>query len=94
MSDELRSRLFAVLYFSERSSRSSALRYGLPSCISFKTTWGAGGCLGGSEKLPQSYNPRRPPRSVHLKIKMAVLTVRRAISQRSHEKIGDCEQSS
>ena len=32
------SRLFTVLYFSVRSSRSSALRYGLPSCISVKTT--------------------------------------------------------
>ena len=31
-------RLFTVLYFSVRSSRSSALRYGLPSCISVKTT--------------------------------------------------------
>ena len=28
----LRARLFTVLYFSVRSSRSSALRYGLPSC--------------------------------------------------------------
>ena len=27
-------RLFTVLYFSVRSSRSSALRYGLPSCVS------------------------------------------------------------
>ena len=31
-------RLFTVLYFSVRSSRSSALRYGLPSCMSVKTT--------------------------------------------------------
>ena len=31
-------RLFTVLYFSLRSSRSSALRYGLPSCMSVKTT--------------------------------------------------------
>ena len=30
-------RLFAVLYFSVRSSRSSALHYGLPSCMSVKT---------------------------------------------------------
>ena len=29
---------------------------------------------------------------VHVKIKIAV-TVRRGISKRSHEKIGDCEQS-
>ena len=34
--------LFTVLYFSVRSSRSSALRYGLPSCMSVKTTSGAG----------------------------------------------------
>ena len=60
-------RLFTVLYFPVRSSRSSALRYGLPSCISVKTT-------------------------VHLKIKIAV-TERRGLSKRSHEKIGDCEQS-
>ena len=60
-------RLFTVLYFPVRSSRSSALRYGLPSCISVKTT-------------------------VHLKIKIAV-TERRDLSKRSHEKIGDCEQS-
>ena len=32
-----------------------------------------------------------PDASVHLKIKIAV-TVRRSISKRSHEKIGDCEQ--
>ena len=31
-------RLFTVLYFFVRSSRSSALRYGLPSCMSVKTT--------------------------------------------------------
>ena len=31
-------RLFTVLYFSVRSSRSSALRYGLPSWMSVKTT--------------------------------------------------------
>ena len=91
MSDQLRSRLFAVLYFSERSSRSSALLYGLSSSMSVKTTQGVRGWLGGSEKLlvcytavfsvvteercvttlktavyqakklPQSYNPRRPP---------------------------------
>ena len=32
------SRLFTVLYFSVRSTRSSALRYGLLSCVSVKTT--------------------------------------------------------
>ena len=31
-------RLFTVLYFSIRSLRSRALRYGLPSCMSVKTT--------------------------------------------------------
>jgi len=39
----LNPRLFTVLYFSVRSSRSNDLRYGLPSCMSVKTTWGAGG---------------------------------------------------
>ena len=34
-------RLFTVLYFSVRLSRSSALRYGLPCCMSVKTTQGA-----------------------------------------------------
>ena len=36
------SRLFTVLHFSVRTSRSSALRDGLPSCMSVKTTQGAG----------------------------------------------------
>ena len=57
-------RLLTVPYFPATSSRSSALRYGLPSCMSVKT------------------KSRRPP-----------LTVRRAISRRSHGKIRDCEQS-
>ena len=35
-------RLFTVLHFSVRTSRSSALRDGLPSCMSVKTTQGAG----------------------------------------------------
>ena len=42
-------RLFTVLYFSVRSSRSSA-GYRLPCCMSVKTTLGAGGGLRGSEK--------------------------------------------
>ena len=33
-----------------------------------------------------------PAASVHFKIKIAV-AVRRSISKRSHEKMGDCEQS-
>ena len=41
---------------------------------------------------PQSYNPRTPAPSVHLKNKITA-TVRSGISKRSHEKIGDCEQS-
>ena len=83
------SRLFTVLYFSVRSSKSSALRYGLPSCMIVKTIF-----LAPPPPPPptQSYKPRRSPPSVHLTIKIPV-TVRRSISKRSHEKIGDCEQS-
>ena len=33
-------------YFPVRSSRSSAMRYGLPSWMSVKTSYGAGGGLG------------------------------------------------
>ena len=66
-------RLFTVLYFSVRSSRSNALCYGLPSCMSVK-------------------RKETPAPSVHFKIKILV-TVRRGISKRSHEKIGDCEQA-
>ena len=36
--DSLFSRLFTELYFYVRSSRSSALRYELPSCMNVKTT--------------------------------------------------------
>ena len=43
--------------------------------------------LGGGGGLTSTPTP-----SAHLKIKIAV-TVRRGISKRSHEKIGDCEQS-
>ena len=32
--DTVKNRLFTVLYFSVRSSRSSAMCYGLPSCMS------------------------------------------------------------
>ena len=35
---QARTTLFTVLYVSVRSSRSSALRYGLPSCMIVKTT--------------------------------------------------------
>ena len=63
------SKLFTVLYFSASSSRSSALRYGLPSCMSVK-----------------------PPRYIW-KSRSPQLTVRRAKSRRSQEKIGDGEQS-
>ena len=40
----------------------------------------------------QSYNPRHPPLGTFDNQDVAV-TVRRGISKRSHEKIGDCEQS-
>ena len=45
-------RMFTVLYFSVRSSRSGALRYGLPilhECQNYLGGGGGGG-LGGSEK--------------------------------------------
>ena len=65
-------RLFTVLYFSVRSSRSRALRYGLPILHECQNYLRGGGGLGGSEKNilqyfsrpsppPPSYNPRRPP---------------------------------
>ena len=40
------------------------------------------------------YNPRGPLPPYIWKSRWPPLTVRRAISRRSHEKIGDCEQSS
>ena len=52
---------------------------------------GGGTYLGGANPNPNP-NPPKPAPSVHLKIKIDV-TVRRGISKRSHEKIGDCEQS-
>ena len=42
---------------------------------------------------PYCYNSRRPPPRYILKSRWPPLTVRRTISWRSHEKIGDCEQS-
>ena len=54
-------RLFTVLYFSTRLSRSSALCYGLPS--SHDCLLGGGGGLRGSELFVK----------VHLKIKMAAI---------------------
>ena len=56
-------RLFTVLYFSVRSSRSSALRYGLPSCVSVKTTYGAVAVWDEERKIffsPPSPPPPRP----------------------------------
>ena len=56
--------------------------------------------LGGREKniflapSPKSYNPRRPPARYIWKSSWPSLTVRRAISQLSHQKIGNCEHSS
>ena len=67
----LLTRLFTVLYLSVRSSRSSALRYVLPSCMSVKTAIIPDTCPLGT----------------------IAVTVRRGISKWSHEKIGDCEQS-
>ena len=52
-------RLFTVLYFSVRSSRSSALRFPLPSCMTVKTSWGVGAVWEEARKI-ESYNPRRP----------------------------------
>ena len=43
-------RLFKVLYFSVRSSRSRALRYGLPILHECQNYLEGGGGLGGSEK--------------------------------------------
>ena len=40
------------------------------------------------------YNPRGPLPPYIWKSRWSPLTIRRAISRRSHEKIGDCEQSS
>ena len=44
-------RLFTVLHFSVRTSRSSALRDGLPSCMSVKTTQGAGAVWEEARKI-------------------------------------------
>ena len=80
------SRLFTVLYFAVniRSSRLSALRYGLPSCKNVKTTWGAGAVFSPP---PGAIIPDARP------LGTIAVTVRSGISKRSHEKIGDCEQS-
>ena len=56
----LSSRLFTVLYFSVRSSRSRALRYGLPILHECQNYLGGGGGLGGSEKNI-FYFSRLPP---------------------------------
>ena len=59
--------------------------------------FGGGGRLGGSEKNI----PPPPPRAIIPDARplgifenQDTVTVRRGISKRSHEKIGDCEQSS
>ena len=64
-----------------RSARSSALGCHL--------AW-VSKLLRGRGRFGRFFSPPAP--SVHLKIKIPV-TVRRGISKRSHEKIGDCEQS-
>ena len=96
-------RPFTVLFLFVRSSRSSALRYGLPSCISVKTTQTYSGSGGGLGLKREKCFSRPPPTraiipvacpSVRLKITMATINGKtRAISRLSHEKIGDCEQS-
>ena len=68
----------------------------LPSCMSVKTTLGVGEVWEEARKISSP-----PPRAI---IPVArplgtfknqdTVTVRRGISKRSHEKIGDCEQSS
>ena len=87
-------RLFTVLYFSVRSSRSSALCYGLPSYMRHECQnyLGGGGGLGGPSIPPPPPRAKLPDaRPLHLKIKIPV-TVRRGVSRRSQQKIGDCEQ--
>ena len=92
------SRLFKVLYFSVRLSRSNTLRHGLPSCMSVKTTQGAGAVWEEVRKIffsppsPYSYNPRHLSLGTFENQDCPPLTVRRAISQWSHDKIGDCKQ--
>ena len=58
------SRLFTVLHFSVRTSRSSALRDGLPSCMSVKTTQGAGAVWEEARKIegPSIFLAPPPPR--------------------------------
>ena len=81
-------RLFRVPYFPIRSSRSTALRYGLPSC-----NYLAGRGVFGrkrekcfyfyfSRPLPlELYNPRRPPAQYIWKSRWPPLMMRRAVSQ-------------
>ena len=47
---QVHGRLFTVVYFSVRSSRSRALRYGLPILHECQNYLGGGGGLGESEK--------------------------------------------
>ena len=69
----------------------------LPSCMSVKTTLGVGAVWEEARKI----SPPPPPRAIILVARplgtfktQDTVTVRRGISKRSHEKIGDCEQSS
>ena len=51
--------------FSVRSSRSSALRYGLPPCLSVKTAYGAGAVWEEARKIEGLYGPPPPtPRAI------------------------------
>ena len=69
-------------------------RYVLRAAILHECQNYLGGAVWGKQAPPppNSYNPRRPPPRYICTIKIPV-TVRRSISKRSHEKIGDCEQS-
>ena len=77
------SRLFTFHYFTVlRSSRWSALRYSLQSCMSVKKV--RGGRFGRKLKCPT------PAPGYIWKSRWPPLMVRRAISWRSQGKIGDC----
>ena len=84
-------RMFTVLYFSVRSSRSSTLRYRQPAAILHECqnySWDGGG-LGGSEKNRSPTPPPPLPPSVHLKIKMVSINGKtRYISTISRKKKG------
>ena len=57
-------RLFTVLYFSVRWSKSRALSYGLPSCMSVKTTYGAGAVWEEARKIGSDFSRPPPPTAI------------------------------